>query len=108
MGFISTEGTERKPKWAIVADFVGSDKALIHKELSEFLALRYLDAPNKFDGLPNFNSTGGRILLWADHSPHAWEQSIRAKGIFPKIFHGTLHQLVEFLKHELQVKKGLA
>lgn len=88
----------RKPKFALVADFVGSDKAAIQSALGELADLRYLDAQAKLQGLKDFNANGGRIVMWTDFAPHDWERSLTAMGVSFNRFKGTLPALIEHVR----------
>lgn len=96
-----------KPKFAVVADLVGSDKGRIHAEVSSLADLRYLDSVAKFGGLKLFNATGGRIVLWTDHAPHEWEKSLNSIGVSFHRHRGTLPALIQHLKETVEKTKGL-
>lgn len=87
-----------KPKFALVADFVGSDKAAIHSACSGVADLRYLDGHGKLSGLKVFNANGGRIVVWTNYCPHDWEQSLTSMGVSFHRHRGTLPQLIEHIK----------
>jgi hypothetical protein len=92
----------QKPKFALVADFVGSDTGTIHRELGELADMRYLDAPAKLQGLRQFNANAGRIVLWADHAPHDWERAMKAMGVSYRVHRGSLPSLVQSIKDAVQ------
>lgn len=93
-----------KPKFALVADFVGSDKASIHEAVSDVAELRYIDAQAKLQGLKDFNANGGRIITWADHMPHQWDRSLTALGVTYSKHHGSLPKFIDLIKAKAATK----
>jgi hypothetical protein len=91
-------GAAGKPKFALVGDFVGSDKARIHEELSPLAELRYIDAQTKFQGLKQFNANHGRIVVWEDHSPHDWVRMLANMGVTFRRHAGSLPSLIESVR----------
>ena len=94
---LSAAQPDRKPRFALVADFVGSDTAYLHEELKEVAEVRYIQPSNQFD-LRQFNANGGRIVLWTDHSSHEVERKLKAQGVSYKRFSGTLAGLAAAVK----------
>lgn len=100
-----TQGTgDLRPKFAIVADFVGVDKHTIHQGVSDIANPRYLDSGSKLDGMKAFHSNGGRVVVWATHAPHDWEAKLQGMGVTFKRFHGSTQALIDHIRHEA-VKK---
>lgn len=101
----STPGN--RPKFALIADFTGGDKANIHAAVREIADVRYLDSSNKFQGLKQFNANAGRIVVWTDHSPHDWESSLKSLGVSFHRHRGTLSSLIQHIKDSVDKMKGL-